>query len=326
MKRSSWCLAVLAIGVAAAWNSPAFGQAGEFKSVEYDPSKITDDMRATTEVIAQALSIDPPKGWKKPGGVERYTITNLYDKINGRSELYNSYDIVGMTFVTFLNETDSSKYIDIFLYDMRTAMGGYGVYSVERSPGNPSADLGRSSYRTDRDLFMWKGQYYLTVLASHDTPDVQDRVLEIGKTIEAKLEDNGGSVWGLDTLPKENRKDETIQYFQIDALALSFMTNTFTAEYAFGDENVTLFLSKQDSDAVAAEKVEQYLGYLNKYGDEVEQKKIDGVSCASGDMGGGFYDAAFQFGPYIAGVSAVQGRETALEAAAWLLNAMKAAK
>ncbi len=323
MKRCSCFLAICALGLLAV---PALAQQGEFKSVEYDPSKITAEMRAETEVIAQALNIDAPKGWKKPGGVERYTITNLYDKIDGRSELYNSYDIVGMTFVTFLNESDSSKYIDVFLYDMRTAMGGYGVFSVERSPGNPPIKMGRMAYRTDRDLFLWKGQYYLTVLASHDTPDVQDRVLEIGKTIEATLKDNGGSVWGMDMLPAENRKDETIQYFQIDAMALSFMTNTFTAEYAFGDENITLFLSKQESETIAADKVKQYLGYLEKYGDDVEQTEIDGVTCSSGDMGGGFFDAAFQFGSYIAGVSAVQGREDGIKAATWFLSALKAAK
>jgi len=324
MKQYSCSLMIVAIGVALAL--PAFAQAGEFESLEYDPSKISDEMRSETEVIAQALSIDAPKGWKKPGGVERYTITNLYDKINGRSELYNSYDIVGMTFVTFLNEADSSKYIDIFLYDMRTAMGGYGVFSVERSPGNPHFDLGRSMYRTDRDLFLWKGQYYLTVLASHDSADVQGRVLELGEAIEAKLKDDGGSVWGLDTLPKKNRKDETVQYFQIDAMALSFMTNTFTAEYAFGDETVTLFLSKQESEAVATEKTKQYLGYLEKYGDDVKQDDLGGVSCASGDMGGGFFDAAFQVGPYIAGVSAIQGHDPAIEAAAWFLKALKKAK
>ncbi len=323
MKRYSCFLAMCALGLL---SLPAIGQEGEFKSVEYDPSKITEEMRAETEAIAQALDFDAPIGWKKPGGVERYTITNLYDKINGRSELYNSYDIVGMTFVTFLNETDSTKYIDVFLYDMRTAMGGYGVFSVERSPGNPHFDLGRMAYRTDRDLFLWKGQYYLTVLASHDTPDVQDRVTEIGKTIEATLKDDGGSVWGLDSLPKENRKDETVQYFQIDAMALSFMTNTFTAEYAFGDENVTLFLSKQESEAVATDKTKQYLGYLEKYGDEVEQTDLGGVECVSGDMGGGFFDAAFQHGSYIAGVSAAQGRDSANEAAKWFLGALKAEK
>ena len=181
-------------------------------------------------------------------------------------------------------------------------------------------------YRTDRDLFLWKGQDDLTVLASHESDDVQDRVLEIGETIEARLKDDGGSVWGLDTLPKQNRKDETIQYFQIDAMALSFMTNTFTAEYAFGDDNITLFLSKQDSEAIAAEKTVQYSEYLEKYGDEVNEIDLDGVSCASGDMGGGFFDAAFQFGPYIAGVSAVQGREPAMEAAAWFLKELKKAK
>jgi hypothetical protein len=42
----------------------------------------------------------------------------LYEKIDGRPELFGSYDVTGMTFVTFSKADDPAKFIDVFLYDI----------------------------------------------------------------------------------------------------------------------------------------------------------------------------------------------------------------
>src|SRR5690242_7875393 len=57
-----------------------------------DPPRITPEMRAETETIARALEGLTPEGFTKKSLVERYTEANLYEKINGRSELFHSYD------------------------------------------------------------------------------------------------------------------------------------------------------------------------------------------------------------------------------------------
>ena len=80
-----------------------------------------------------------PEGFTKKSLVERYTEANLYEKINGRSELFHSYDVTGMTFVTSSKADDPTKFIDVFLYDMTTPLGAFGVYSVERTPGGKGA-------------------------------------------------------------------------------------------------------------------------------------------------------------------------------------------
>ena len=108
---------------------PVFVAAQDFVgSVKDDPPRITPEMKAKTETIARALEGLTPEGFTKKSLVERYTEANLYEKINGRSELFHSYDVTGMTFVTFSKADDPSKFIDVFLYDMTTPLGAFGVY------------------------------------------------------------------------------------------------------------------------------------------------------------------------------------------------------
>ena len=68
--------------------------------VKDDPARITPEMKAKTETIARALEDLTPEGFTKKSLVERYTEVNLYEKINGRSELFHAYNVTGMTFVS----------------------------------------------------------------------------------------------------------------------------------------------------------------------------------------------------------------------------------
>ena len=81
--------------------------------------------KAETEPIARALEGLTPEGLTKKSPVRHYTEANLYDKINGRSELFHSYDVTGMTFVTFSTADDPSKFLDVFLYDMTTPLNAF---------------------------------------------------------------------------------------------------------------------------------------------------------------------------------------------------------
>src|SRR3984957_3560389 len=122
-------------------------------SVKDARARITPEMKAKTETIARALEGLTPEGFTKKGLVERYIEANLFEKIDGRSELIQSYDVTGMTFVTFTKVTDPSKFIDVFLYDMTTPLGAFGIFSVERPSGSKPIPIGDGGYRTEADSF-----------------------------------------------------------------------------------------------------------------------------------------------------------------------------
>src|SRR5262249_55427059 len=147
---------------------------------------------------------------------ERYTEANLYEKINGRSELFHSYNVTGMTFVTFSKADDRTKFIDVFLYDMTSPLGAFGVYSVERSSGSKAIAIGDGGHRAGADLFFRKGQYYASILTSGRDEEVQKAALAVADTLAKRLKGEAAKLWGLAMLPTKNRIDDTVQYFMVD--------------------------------------------------------------------------------------------------------------
>ncbi|MFO0956401.1 MAG: DUF6599 family protein [Isosphaeraceae bacterium] len=293
---------------------------------EYDPARITPEMKAQTEVIARALEGLTPAGFAQKSRVERYTPANLYEKINGRSELFHSYDVAGMTFVTFTKPDDPAKFIDVYLYDMSTPLGAFGIDSVERSPGGQALAIGDGGHRDRADLFFRKGQFYATILTSGTDAGVQKAASTLADTLAKRLKGEVAEIWGLAVLPAKNRVEDSVQYLMVDALGLDFLTNTFTARYRVGDAEFTAFVARCKSADHAAEVLAKYRAYLEESGEKAEPARIQGKSVLLGDVGGGSYDGACQVGSIIAGVTSVKGRDAAVKAMTFLLDGLTISK
>jgi len=295
-------------------------------SVKDAPPRITAEMKAKTETIARALEALTPEGLSKKSLVERYTEANLYEKINGRSELFHSYDVTGMAFVTFSKADDPSKFIDVFLYDMTTPLGAFGVYSVERSSGSKPIATGDGGHRTGADFFFRKGQYYASILTSGADEEAQKAASALADTLANRLKGKSPELWGLAMLPAKNRVDYTIQYLMVDALGLDFLTNAFTAQYRDGEAEFTAFVARCKSADNAAEVLARYKAHLEEFGDLAEPARIEGASVMFADMGGGDFDGVCQVGVVIVGVTAVKGRDAAVEAMTTLLKGLRIPK
>lgn len=272
-----------------------------------------------TSTIAAALSGVDVEGWER-SLVERYVVENLYDKINGRSELYMSYGVRGMVFATYTRAGHPEDFIDVFLYDMGSVAGGFGVYSVERWGDWEAAEWGTEGYRTDTDAFFWKGAYYATVLGSSEEPMVREAQQRIAGALAEALPDSGESLWGLSVLPEKGLVPGSIQYFMVDAMSLSFMEDTFTAQYRYGDVAVTAFVAKREAESDVRATRDAFVDYMKKYGVRAEEVGEGNSVLHVADMGGGYFDVVFAEGPYVGGVTFVADRALAIEAA----NALRA--
>jgi hypothetical protein len=281
-----------------------------------------EDLTEKTAVIAEALAGVAPEGWKA-AELERYVVANLYDKINGRSELFMSYGVAGLAFLTVSDPDDSSRFIDVYLYDMASVPGAFGVFSVERWAGQEPLRLGREGYRNGNDLFFWKGRYYASILGSGEEPEVREAQTRIAQSLAAKLEDSGEKLWGFQTLPLGAVEPDSVQYFMADALSLSFMSDTYTAQYQFQSEGISAFVSRAASEADASARHAKYVDYMRSYGAQVEESTVNDTSLTVADMGGGYYDVVAHEGAFVAGVTAVADKELALRAASEWLRALK---
>lgn len=282
------------------------------------PPDITKgDLTSETQILSDKIAELTPDGWEVYNKVMIFTAENLYEHINGRAELYLAYDVTSLTTATFEKKSDIGEFMELSIFDMDTATNAFGIFSVERSQDEAAMDLGRESYRSGSNIFIWKGKFYTTVVTSDSSDKLLRLSLDLARKVTAFLSDSGEPVWGLSALPQKNRVRDSVKYFKVDALGLDFMQNTYTAEYRKNDLEITVFLSQQNSSESARDSVAHYSEYAAQYGRGSRSLKKDGVEFVLCDMDGSF-DVIFQKGRFVGGVQSVTNRSTALEAAAEL--------
>jgi len=267
-----------------------------------------------SQSLPAMVSDSTPKGWQIFDEVKQVTPENLYEQINGRASFFIAYDMIRMTYVSFVNSDKTSQFINLSIYNMGTPTNAFGVFSAERSQGESPLELGRAGYRSDANYFIWKGQYYIRIISSEATNEFQWIGMDLARKVTDFLLDSGEQVWGLTALPLTDRMPESVQYFKVDAMGLDFMRNTYTATYRKGNTLVTAFLSQQDSAESARAKVVRYAKYAKKYGKGIDRLKAGEVELVSCDMGGS-YDVVYQKGRLIGGVSYVEDRGLAIRVA-----------
>jgi hypothetical protein len=267
-----------------------------------------------SQSLPAMVSDSTPKGWQIFDEVKQFTPENLYEQINGRASFFIAYDMIRMTYVSFVNSDKTSQFINLSIYNMGTPTNAFGVFSAERSQGESPLELGRAGYRSDANYFIWKGQYYIRIISSEATNEFQRIGMDLARKVTDFLLDSGEQVWGLTALPLTDRMPDSVQYFKVDAMGLDFMRNTYTATYRKGNTLVTAFLSQQDSAESARAKVVRYAKYAKKYGKGTDRLRAGEVELVSCDMGG-TYDVVYQKGRLIGGVSYVEDRGLAIRVA-----------
>jgi hypothetical protein len=264
--------------------------------------------------LSDLLARLAPEGWTIYDQVGQFTADNLYERINGRAELYLAYDVVSLTTATFEDKTDIGRFIELSVFDMGNPTNAFGIFSVERFQGDPPLDLGRMGYRSDSNAYIWKGKYYITIVVSDSTKEFEQLSLDLAKKVTAALIDSGERVWGLSALPQEHLITDSVQYFKVDALGLDFMQNTYTAEYLKGETTIKTFLSQQPSPDVALDLVERYGEYSQEYGQGFKRTIKNGAEFVLCDMGGTF-DVIFRKGRIVSGVMSVNHKVRAIDIA-----------
>ncbi len=272
------------------------------------PASYSDDH------LPRELARMAPRGWEPAGSVRRFSPENLWQQINGRAEFFLSYGMARMTFVIYERPLDPETFIEVSIYNMGNPTHAFGAFSAERQKDAAPVDLGRNGYRSGASLFLWKGAYYVRMIASEDDAVLQGNTLDLAEKMMGLLDDSGESVWGLEALPKQDRVPGSEQYFREDAMGIDFLRNTYMAQYRKKGVLVDLFLLKAKSAASAGSVLKQYTDYGNLFGEGSREIIRDGVMIILCDMGGSF-DALFQKDTLVAGVVSVEERDLAIDSA-----------
>lgn len=154
----------------------------------------------------------------------------------------------------------------------------------------------------------------MQVIALSAEKELEGPAMALARKAADALPDSGEAVWGVAALPEQDRVADSIRYFQVDALGLDFLRNTYTAQYRKGDVLIDVFLSRQDSVALAQATLARYAEYATQYGRGTSRHTVAGHEFLVCEMGNAF-DVVFQKGRLVGGITAASDRGKAVDAA-----------
>ncbi len=204
--------------------------------------------------------------WKRRGQLERFTTENLYDKVDGRENLYKSYEFQLLVAADFVADADANRFIQVELYDMTSPKSALGVFSAERPAHPNSAKIGNDAYTESNGAFFWKGKYYVRVIGSDNEKSTEQAATTIAKTIAEKLPESKDALATADPLPKDNQVANSFTIIPDSAFGQAFFKNVYSARYKIDGVELTAFTMENSSPDKAQEIVKQYQDSMSSFG------------------------------------------------------------
>ncbi len=285
----------------------------------------TDGAAAASSGAKPAAQVLPvaAEGWTA-GAVESFGPDTLYEKIDGRAEAYLAY---GAQRLECLTATAGSEAADVFVYDLGSPLQAFGMFTSERSGGDPLPGVGQLGYQAGGSLFFWRDRYYVQVLpgGAGEHGEMTDEsgasaasaaVLKLARAVDAKLPQSTFEVPGRAWFPAEGMKADSLGYVVKQALGQEWLGDVYTARYDAGGKELEVFLARRSNAGEAAELLTRYTEFLKSAG-KLSTQTVDGVELTVADQSG-MYDVVFQRGPVFGGVTYTDQRDAAVKLAARL--------
>ena len=153
----------------------------------------------------------PPNlsGWSQSGKDKAYGSKTLYEYIDGGAELYLSYGFQSMINRIYTAENQPDILVDLF--DMGHSYNAYGVFSHARE--KEDEQFGQGSQVVPGLIVFWKDRYFISILATPETPQSKEAMFRIASTIDENIVAEGSLPDVLNTLPEEGVVPGSIRFF-----------------------------------------------------------------------------------------------------------------
>jgi hypothetical protein len=236
---------------------------------QYDPA----DWRGQREMPSKqgVAKAHWPDGLAPLSPPEQYHAENLSDKINGKADLYLSAGFKSLESRRFSLISDKNRWMERYLYDMGGHQNAYAVYSVQRRKDTQDTDLTPQSYLSANGIFLVHGPYYLEIIASEATTQMQSKMRALASSyITANpVKDNYLPV--LKLFMQDDQVPHTTKLIADSAFGIQGLDWVYTSIYASENDQATVYISKRESASQARMLADTSIAYWNEYGGQAVQ-------------------------------------------------------
>jgi len=197
---------------------------------------------------------------------ETFSADNLYDKIDGKADLYLTAGFVELRCQRFALKATNDAWMEWFVYDMGALPPAFSVFSLQRRSEAQAFELTEFSYQTQNALFFVCGRYYVEAVTAMPTEPMMAAMRAMARQFVAANPPGAMQIPELKLFPPENLEADSQGLQVADAFGFDGFTNVFTAKYSLPDgatnADVLAFLEMTRTSATAMALRDVYRSFL----------------------------------------------------------------
>jgi len=260
---------------------------------------------------------------------ETFTADNLYDKVDGKADLYLTAGFVGLQCQRLALKATNDVWMEWFVYDMGTPPQAFSVFSLQRRAEAQTLDLTPFAYQTQNSLYFVSGRYYVEAVTAMPTEPMMAAMLAMARQFVMAHPPGAEEIPELKLFPPENLEAGSQGLQIVDAFGFDQFTNVFTAKYRLpnGATNVAVlaFLELTKTPAVAAALRDAYRSFLLANGGK-EIESPDAASTGKPIEFMGNFEIIFSQDNALAGIHAAPDAASAAKVAQQLADSLRKGK
>jgi hypothetical protein len=212
---------------------------------------------------------------------ETFTADNLYDKVDGKADLYLTAGFVGLQCQRLALKATNDVWMEWFVYDMGTLPQAFSVFSLQRRAEAQPLDLTPFAYQTQNSLYFVSGRYYVEAVTAMPTEPMMAAMRAMARQFVAAHPPGAAEIPELKLFPPDNLEAGSKGLQIVDAFGFDQFTNVFTAKYrppnSATNAEVLAFLELTKTPAAATALRDAYRSFLLANGG----KEIESPDAAS---------------------------------------------
>jgi len=178
------------------------------------------------------------------GDVVTYNSDNLYEKIDGKADLYLNNGFVSLQCRQFADKSAKDRWAEVYLYDMSDGENAFAVYSLQKRSESSSLDWAQFGYSTSDSVYAAFGKYYIEILLSSADDSLLASAKNAAKQLSSTFSAGKTQMPAFNLFPTENLVADSFKFINADAFGCSDLVNIFTADYKINGNSITAYLTK----------------------------------------------------------------------------------
>jgi len=223
----------------------------------------------SANLSGQTITFPQVQGFKIVSDYPVYTPDDLWDYINGAADAYLSY---GFSELHIAEYVKGKNRIKVEVYDHVKPILGFGIYSLERSPGYNFTNIGSQGYAEVGLIHFFKGPYYVKVVTNSTSKGIAKSLNDIARSVAGSIPGSEEMPESFKRLPANGRLANEELYINESVLGHSFLNGAMKAVYELDGTRFNLYLFDSETAAKAYESVAAYL----KIADIEPENETDG--------------------------------------------------